>query len=216
MAGRTQARLALDEDKRLALVEGVVAEGHDVGAGEQDLVADRLRDAEAAGRVLAVDDDEIEPPALAQGRQALDDRVAARPADDVAEEEEAHRSKCSRDGTDHAGLRDDQVEPPVMRLGGHARHFLHGKGKADRDDRMKLGEGGDGAVVMALAVAEAVAGPVESGERHEQRRRKASGASGPGSRMPKPPRTRTSPGRQSRQLNCGWQDQRQGDRPGRA
>ena len=57
---------------------------------EQDLVADRLGDAEAAGRVLAVDDDAIEPPALAQGGQALGDRVAARPADDVAEEEEAH------------------------------------------------------------------------------------------------------------------------------
>ena len=64
-----EPRLALDEDERLALVQGMVAERHGVGAGHQDLVADRLGDAEAAGGVLAVDDDAIEPPALAQRRQ---------------------------------------------------------------------------------------------------------------------------------------------------
>ena len=63
-----QPRLALDEDERLALVPGMVAEGDGIGAGGQELVADRLGDAEAAGGVLAVDDDAIEPPALAQGR----------------------------------------------------------------------------------------------------------------------------------------------------
>ena len=49
------------EDKRLALVEDVVAGGHHVGAGVEDRAEHLLGDAEAAGRVLAVDDDEIEP-----------------------------------------------------------------------------------------------------------------------------------------------------------
>ena len=93
-----QLGLALDEDERLALVPGVVAEGDRVGAGGEDLVADRLRDAEAAGGVLAVDDDAVEPPALAQGGQALGYGAAAGPADDVAEEEEAHEAAQLGDG----------------------------------------------------------------------------------------------------------------------
>ena len=69
VGGADQARLALDEHQRLALVEGVVAERDRVDAGGEEFLADRLGDAEAAGGVLAVDDDEIEPPALAQGRR---------------------------------------------------------------------------------------------------------------------------------------------------
>ena len=69
IGGADQARLALDEHQRLALVEGVIAERDRVGAGGEKFLADRLGDAEAAGGVLAVDDDEIEPPALAQRRQ---------------------------------------------------------------------------------------------------------------------------------------------------
>ena len=57
-----QPRRALDEDQRLALVPGVVAERDGVGAGVDHLVVDRLGDAEAAGGVLAVDHDEIELP----------------------------------------------------------------------------------------------------------------------------------------------------------
>ena len=85
-----EPRLALDEDERLALIPGMIAERHGVGAGHQDLVADRLGDAEAAGGVLAVDDDAIEPPALAQRRQPRRDGAAPGPSDDIAEEEEAH------------------------------------------------------------------------------------------------------------------------------
>ena len=57
-----QARRALDEDQRLALVPGVVAERDGVGAGVDQLVVDRLGDAEAAGGVLAVDHDQVELP----------------------------------------------------------------------------------------------------------------------------------------------------------
>ena len=67
-----QARLALDEDERLALVEGVIAERHRVDADGQELLEDRFGEAEAAGGVLAVDDDEIEPPARAQERNLLE------------------------------------------------------------------------------------------------------------------------------------------------
>ena len=57
-----EPRRALDEHQRLALVPGMIAERHRVGAGVDEFLIDRLGDAEAAGRVLAIDDDEIERP----------------------------------------------------------------------------------------------------------------------------------------------------------
>ena len=48
----------LDEHQRLALVEGMVTKSYDVGAGRDELVMDRLGDAEAPGGVLAIDDHE--------------------------------------------------------------------------------------------------------------------------------------------------------------
>ena len=85
-----QPRRALDEHQRLALVPGVVAERDGVGAGVDQIVVDRLGDAEAAGGVLAVDHDEIELPVGDQPRQPLEhDRPPAAP-DHVADEENAH------------------------------------------------------------------------------------------------------------------------------
>ena len=84
------ARLPFDEDQGLALVPGVVAERDDVRAGVQDVVGNRLGDAEAARRVLAIDHDEVEPPAFAQGGKLLRDHIAAWSADDIAEEKETH------------------------------------------------------------------------------------------------------------------------------
>ena len=72
-----QARRALDEDQRLALVPGVIAERDGVGAGLDQLVVDRLGDAEAAGGVLAVDDDQVELPVGDQAGQALVARWSA-------------------------------------------------------------------------------------------------------------------------------------------
>ena len=86
MTGRRKRSCALGEDQRLALVEDVVAGGHDVGAGIEHLAQDFLGDAEAAGGVLAVDDDEIELVVGDQRRQPLDHGIAAGPPDDVAEE----------------------------------------------------------------------------------------------------------------------------------
>ena len=48
--------------------------------------ADGARDAETAGRVLAIDDDEIERERFLQSGQLGGDHVAPRLADDVAEE----------------------------------------------------------------------------------------------------------------------------------
>ena len=73
-----QPRRALDEHQRLALVPGVIAERDGVGAGVDQLVVDRLGDAEAAGGVLAVDDDEIELPVGDQPRQPLEHDGRAR------------------------------------------------------------------------------------------------------------------------------------------
>ena len=55
-SGRISARDALDEHQRFPLPPGMVAERDDVGAGIDELVIDRLGNAEAAGGVLAVDD----------------------------------------------------------------------------------------------------------------------------------------------------------------
>ena len=146
VGGAHQARLALDEHQRLALVEGVVAERDHIGARRQQLVADRLGDAEAAGRVLAVDDDEIELPGVAQAGQAVRDRVAAGAADDVAEEEKTHQVLlCSEDAgsarsrsRDDLAFRDDPVERTVMRFVGHRGHLLHREGDADGEQRLPV------------------------------------------------------------------------------
>jgi hypothetical protein len=66
----------------------VVAERDRVDAGVEDLLRVLGRDAEAAGRVLAVDDHEGQGVALAQGRQAVQQRVPADPADDVPDEQD--------------------------------------------------------------------------------------------------------------------------------
>ena len=68
-----QARRALDEHQRLALVPGVIAERDGVGAGVDHFVVDRFGDAEAAGRILAVDNHKIELPFGDEARQPLDD-----------------------------------------------------------------------------------------------------------------------------------------------
>ncbi len=81
-----QAVLALDVDERVLLVEGVITQRDGVGAGVDQLEVDALGDAEAAGGVLTIDDQEIEIVALAQAGDRLDGGLAARTPYDVAEE----------------------------------------------------------------------------------------------------------------------------------
>ena len=91
-----KARLALDEHDELALIEGVIAERHGVDADSEEFLENGFRKAETAGRVLAIDDDEIEPPAGAQEGNLLEEGGASRPPDDVADEEETDHRPLKR------------------------------------------------------------------------------------------------------------------------
>ena len=66
--GSQHAVVALDEDKRLALIPNVVAGGDDVGARIEKVDEDRFGNAKPAGRVLAIDHDEMRAVPLAQAR----------------------------------------------------------------------------------------------------------------------------------------------------
>jgi hypothetical protein len=95
VGGPDQARLPLDEDERLALVPDMIAERDDVGACVDEVLADLLGDAEAAGGVLAVDDDEVEAQVADQRRQVLGDRRSPGPSHHVAHEQKPHRPASS-------------------------------------------------------------------------------------------------------------------------
>ena len=75
--GADQLRRALDEHQRLALIPGVVAERDGIGAGVEEFLIDRLGDAETAGGILAIDDDEVERPVPDHTGQIFRDRGAA-------------------------------------------------------------------------------------------------------------------------------------------
>jgi hypothetical protein len=68
----------------------VVAGGDDVRAEIEELVCDGGREAEAAGRVFAVDDEEIDGIGFKDVREVFADDVAAGGAEDVADEEDIH------------------------------------------------------------------------------------------------------------------------------
>src|SRR3984957_3070895 len=85
-----QPRRPLDEDQRLLLVPGMVAERDRVGPGVEEILVDRLGDAEAARRVLAVDDDEIELPVAHEPWQPLRDGRPTAAAHHVADENNPH------------------------------------------------------------------------------------------------------------------------------
>ena len=66
--------------------QGVIAERHRVGADVDKFVEDCLGDAEAAGGVLTIEQDEIERPVADQAGQLLADNRAPGPADHIADE----------------------------------------------------------------------------------------------------------------------------------
>ena len=112
IGGPQEALLARRESERLALVPDVIAGGHDVRPGIQRFAKDLLGDAEAAGRVLTVDDDEVEPEVGDQAGQAFPDRAAAGPADHVAKKKQSHRSIYT------AGAK--RCKPVSVRISGRA------------------------------------------------------------------------------------------------
>src|SRR5262249_36418862 len=75
---------------RLLLVPGMVAAGDDVGAGVDELAVDCLGDAEAAGRVLPVDGDEVELPIANEAWQPVQHDRAPAAAYNVSDEEDEH------------------------------------------------------------------------------------------------------------------------------
>ena len=97
-----QFRRALDEHQRLFLIPGVIAERDRVGAGIEQFAIDRFGDAEAAGRILAIDHHQIELPVADQARQALIDDGAPAATDNVADEKDAHAQLPLR--LDHLAL----------------------------------------------------------------------------------------------------------------
>src|SRR5439155_2014883 len=94
VGGTKQARLGADVVERLLLVPDVVARGHHADAPVEELIADLARDAEARRRVLHVGDHQIDGVVLDEGAEPTPDELASRPADDVANEEDAHCGHC--------------------------------------------------------------------------------------------------------------------------
>ena len=80
----------------LALVPDVVAARDDVDARGQDRFRQRRCQPHAAGDVLAVGRDEVDAARLAQARQQLLDRMAARLTDEVADHQDAAGSARPR------------------------------------------------------------------------------------------------------------------------
>ncbi len=76
-------------------VPDVIAGGDAIDAGLVQVGRDQRRQAEAVGRVLAVDDDEIEIELRAQRRQMRDDRVASGSADNVTEKKNLHAKRST-------------------------------------------------------------------------------------------------------------------------
>ena len=70
----------------------MIAERDGIGAGVEEFLIDRLGDAETAGGILAIDDDEVERPVTDHAGQIFRDRGAACPADHVANEENTQSS----------------------------------------------------------------------------------------------------------------------------
>ena len=89
------ARRALDEDERLFLVPGMIAERHRVDAGIEEFAIDRFGDAEAAGGILAVSDDQIELPVAHKLRQPLKDDGAPAAPNHITDEKDAHFSRLA-------------------------------------------------------------------------------------------------------------------------
>jgi hypothetical protein len=102
------------------LVPHMVARRHHVGAGIDRLEKNVFRDAETAGRVLPVDDDEVQLEVADQSRQALPDGRPSGLAHHVAQKEKTHRTAL-RNLLEHdeAAFGENAIQGHVVRLGGY-------------------------------------------------------------------------------------------------
>ncbi len=108
------------EGHGLLLVPDVIARRHHVGAGIDRLEKNLFRDAETAGGVLPVDDDEIQLEVADEPRQALPDGRPPGLAHHVAQKEKTHRPAL-RNLLERAvtALGEDRVQRDVMRFRGY-------------------------------------------------------------------------------------------------
>ena len=138
--------------------------------------------------------------AIRPGSRSIDRGPAGAP-DEVTEEENSHehrsRFRRVRGEIERLRLGHDPVEPDVVRLGRDRRHFLHGKGEADKRRPMApLPRGGDRRGRRGRGRSR---GARRSGRRPTTGRDHEVGIddsarSGAGASVPKPPATSGSPG----------------------
>ena len=90
--GRTdEERLIVDEREYVFLVPDVVARSDDIGTAAVELIERLARKALATSRILAIDDDDIDPFLRTEFRGMILECAAARTADDIPYQ---HDSQC--------------------------------------------------------------------------------------------------------------------------
>ena len=161
-----QLRRALDKDERLLLIPGMIAAGDHVATGIDKFCVDGLRDTETAGRIFPIHGNEVELPIAQQARQSLEQDGAAATTDNVADEEYAH-CLCRLTANDLT-LREHEVEAGVARRRRHVRNFLHGEGDANGEHFLLCAQRGNGQVVIAASIADAMAAAIKGEQRHKQ------------------------------------------------
>ena len=110
----------------------------------------------------------------------------------------------ARSGSDQLGFGDDDIEQTVVRFKRHVGDLLDRIGEPDGQNRVLASRCGDGAVEMALAVADPASSAVEGGEGNEKCRGEDFGRIGPWLAHAESALDEGSPGCQSRKLRWGW------------
>ena len=127
------------------------------------LVVVAFGQAAAVAGVLAVDDDEIEAVVGDEAGEALGDGITAGASDDVAQEQKSHAGACSKWRAPCSVTMASSGTSCASR--GMSSSSCAAKAMPTR--RGRLGKPFQRAVVVAAAIAEARAAPVEAEERHD-------------------------------------------------
>ena len=90
VGGTQQARLPRQVIEDLALVPDVIAGGQHVEPEREEVLGDRRRNAEAAGRILGIGDRQVDVIRRDDVLQVIGDDAAAGRSEDVADEENVH------------------------------------------------------------------------------------------------------------------------------
>jgi hypothetical protein len=142
----------------------VVAQGQAVGAGVEQVPGGPLGDAEARGRVLCIDDDELQVESPAQARQVVGETVPAGFPDHVSEKGEAHSVPSGLWEAAVSSLGEDGVKMLIVGLTDKTVHLRAGKGQAEDEDRTCPAQFGKGPVVVSAALSQPSAEPVKGQE----------------------------------------------------